>query len=68
MGAVQGADDRCSYDCSIFAVIEEFVGDQVQGGVTKFPLHFPSGVMRGRFNPVDGQLYLAGLAGGRAGR
>jgi hypothetical protein len=54
---------ECSYDCSIFEVIPEFVGDQVQGGVVKFPLHFPSGVMRARFNPADGQLYLAGLRG-----
>ncbi len=53
-GPFKGRMIECSYDCSIFAVIEEFVGDQVQGGVTKFPLHFPSGVMRGRFNPVDG--------------
>ncbi len=62
-GPFKGRMIECSYDCSIFAVIEEFVGDQVQGGVTKFPLHFPSGVMRGRFNPADGQLYLAGLRG-----
>ncbi|HEX8296489.1 MAG TPA: DUF6797 domain-containing protein [Chthoniobacteraceae bacterium] len=34
-----------------------------QGGVTKFPLQFQSGIMRGRFNPVDGQLYLCGLRG-----
>ncbi|HWE04299.1 MAG TPA: DUF6797 domain-containing protein [Tepidisphaeraceae bacterium] len=62
-GPFKGRMIECSYDCSIFAVIEEFVGDQVQGGVTKFQLHFPSGVMRGRFNPADGQLYLAGLRG-----
>jgi hypothetical protein len=34
-----------------------------QGGVVRFPFKFPSGVMRGRFNPVDGQLYVAGLRG-----
>lgn len=38
-------------------------GDVVQGGVVKFPLTFASGVMRGRFHPKDGQLYLAGLRG-----
>ncbi|MEY2408433.1 MAG: hypothetical protein QOF48_1103, partial [Verrucomicrobiota bacterium] len=27
----------------------------------KFPLKFDTGIMRGRFNPGDGQLYLAGL-------
>ena len=34
-----------------------------QGGVTKFPLQFQSGIMRARFNPLDGQLYVAGLRG-----
>jgi hypothetical protein len=33
----------------------------VQGGAVRFPLNFDSGVMRGRFNARDGQLYLAGL-------
>ncbi len=62
-GPFKGHMIECSYDCSIFEVIEEFVGDQVQGGVVQFPLHFPSGTMRARFNPADGQLYLAGLRG-----
>ncbi len=66
-GPFKGHMIECSYDCSIFEVIQEMVGDQVQGGVVKFPLHFPSGVMRGRFNPVDGQLYLAGLRGWSSG-
>ncbi len=35
----------------------------VQGGVTKFPLKFQTGIMRGRFNPKDGQLYVTGLRG-----
>jgi hypothetical protein len=35
----------------------------MQGGVTKFPLQFQSGMMRGRFNPKDGQLYVMGLRG-----
>ena len=34
-----------------------------QGGVTKFPLQFQSGIMRARFSPADGQLYVAGLRG-----
>ncbi len=34
-----------------------------QGGVVAFPLNFASGIMRARFNPRDGQLYLAGLKG-----
>jgi hypothetical protein len=32
-----------------------------QGGVARFPFKFDSGMMRARFNPKDGQLYLAGL-------
>lgn len=35
----------------------------VQGGVFDFPWQFDSGLMRGRFSPLDGQLYLAGLKG-----
>jgi hypothetical protein len=34
-----------------------------QGGVVRFPLSFQSGIMRARFHPVDGQLYVAGLRG-----
>jgi len=34
-----------------------------QGGVWKFPLTFEAGIMRPRFNPADGQLYIAGLRG-----
>ena len=36
---------------------------QMQGGVVKFPLRFTSSAMRARFNPRDGQLYVAGLKG-----
>ena len=48
---------------SLFVVLQERVGGVPQGGVAKLPLRFASGVMRGRFNPVDGQLYVAGLKG-----
>jgi hypothetical protein len=49
--------------CALLGVMHESVGDSAQGGVTKFPLKFDSGIMRARFNPVDGQLYVAGLRG-----
>jgi hypothetical protein len=39
------------------------VGDVQQGGVVKLPLRFGSGIMRPRFNPHDGQLYIGGLKG-----
>jgi hypothetical protein len=35
----------------------------IQGGVVQFPLKFQSGIMRARFHPLDGQLYVAGLRG-----
>src|SRR5205823_5720034 len=34
-----------------------------QAGIVPLPGRFLSGVMRGRFNPVDRQLYLTGLRG-----
>ena len=46
---------------SMFKILMEEIDGQWQGGAVRFPLRFDSGVMRGRFNPVDGQLYLAGL-------
>jgi hypothetical protein len=49
--------------CSLFHVVMEKVGDQMQGGVVRFPLTFATGIMRARFHPRDGQLYVAGLRG-----
>ncbi len=56
---------------ALYGVLFEKIGDGrseianavVQGGVTKFPLQFQSGIMRGRFSPTDGQLYVCGLRG-----
>jgi hypothetical protein len=47
--------------CALFNVMMEMVGDQSQGGLCRFPLKFNSGIMRARFNPQDGQLYVSGL-------
>jgi hypothetical protein len=49
--------------CSIFKLMYENVDGIWQGGVVRFPLDFDSGIMRARFNPVDGQLYVCGLKG-----
>ena len=49
--------------CALFGVLQERVGDVPQGGLFKFPFKFDSGAMRPRFNPLDGQLYVAGLKG-----
>ncbi len=46
----------------IFVVPHEKVDGQVQGGMCQLPVEqFPTGVMRGRFHPGDGQLYACGM-------
>jgi hypothetical protein len=63
-GPLRGHLLHLSYGtCSLFHVLHEHVGGQVQGGVVKFPLTFASGILRARFHPKDGQLYVAGLKG-----
>jgi len=48
---------------TLFSVMPQEVDGVVQAGMVQFPLKFPSGTMRGRFNPKDGQLYTTGLRG-----
>ncbi|QOV91017.1 DUF6797 domain-containing protein [Humisphaera borealis] len=48
---------------SLYKVMYEELGGQVQGGVVKIPVKFSSSAMRPRFNTKDGQLYVAGLKG-----
>ena len=44
-------------------VFNEEVNGQMQGGVIDIPgIKFMTGVMRGRFNPKDGQLYACGMS------
>ena len=44
-------------------VLHEKINGQVQGGVIDLPdIKFLTGVMRGRFNPGDGQLYACGMS------
>jgi hypothetical protein len=47
--------------CILYNVLQEQAGDQLQGAVVKLAGKFPSGIMRGRFSPKDGQLYITGL-------
>ena len=47
----------------IFLLLKEEVAGQMQGAVTRFPLEFETGVMRGAWHPQSGQLYAAGLYG-----
>jgi len=49
--------------CSLFLALVDQQDGHVQGGVVRFPVNFLSGIMRPRFNPNDGQLYVAGLRG-----
>jgi glucose/arabinose dehydrogenase len=48
---------------ALLLVLQEEVNGQPQGGVVRFPFTFDSGIMRGRFRPRDGQLYVCGLRG-----
>jgi putative heme-binding domain-containing protein len=62
-GPLQGSLLNLSYGYGkVFLVPHEHVNGQVQGGMIELPLPtFPTGVMRGRFHPDDGQLYLCGM-------
>jgi hypothetical protein len=52
---------------TLFLVMTEEVQGVKQGGVVQFPLKFDSGIMRARFNPRDGQLWVCGLRGWQTG-
>lgn len=62
-GGLNGALLNLSYGMGkVFVVPHERAGDGMQGGMVALPLPpFPTGVMRGRFNPTDGHLYLCGM-------
>jgi hypothetical protein len=49
--------------CTEFLVLREVVDGVAQGALAPLPGKFLSGVMRGGFNPKDGQLYVAGSTG-----
>jgi hypothetical protein len=64
-GPLQGQMLHLSYgQCRMMLVLREVVKPGVvQGGTVGLPPIFASGVMRGRFSPKDGQLYVSGLKG-----
>jgi glucose/arabinose dehydrogenase len=63
-GPLRGSLISLSYGTGqIFAVPYEVKEGVPQGGAVALPLKFPSGIMRGRFHPGDGQLYACGLFG-----
>lgn len=62
-GSLNGSLLNLSYGTGkVFLVPYEQRGGRVQGGMVQLPLPaFPTGVMRGRFHPADGQLYACGM-------
>ncbi|MDX2022942.1 MAG: DUF6797 domain-containing protein [Deltaproteobacteria bacterium] len=75
-GPLKGELLHLSYGrASIYRVLKEKVGKQMQGGVVRLvggadaaqltgePVKLTSSAMRGRFNEKDGQLYVVGLSG-----
>tara|TARA_B100000530_G_scaffold184954_1_gene117174 strand:- start:11877 stop:15749 length:3873 start_codon:yes stop_codon:yes gene_type:complete len=46
----------------VFVVPHEEVNGQMQGGMCEIPIpQFPTGTIRGRFHPTNGQLYTCGM-------
>jgi hypothetical protein len=64
-GPLKGQMLHTSYGTGkLYLVLCETIDGIPQGGILPIPdLAFPTGVMRARFNPGDGQLYLCGLVG-----
>jgi putative heme-binding domain-containing protein len=62
-GPLRGSLLNFSYGYGkIYVVPYEKLGGEVQGGMCALPIpQFPTGVMRGRFHPTDGQLYCCGM-------
>ena len=67
-GPFNGSIVHTSYGkAALFVVLHDVVDGVAQGGVWQMPLRFESGIQRARFNPADGQLYVAGLRGWQSG-
>jgi hypothetical protein len=62
-GPLNGSLLNLSYGYGkVYAVPFENVKGVHQGGMCALPMpQFPTGVMRGRFNPIDGQFYGCGM-------
>ena len=63
-GKLSGALLNTSYGYGrLYVVPQESVDDVWQGGVVELPIpDFPTGIMRARFHPTEGQLYTSGCA------
>jgi putative heme-binding domain-containing protein len=63
-GPLRGQLIHLSYGAGThYLLLREHVDGQTQGAAAPLQGDFQSGVHRGRFNPVDGQLYVSGMAG-----
>ncbi len=63
-GPFEGRLLHTSYGTSsLYLALVDQQDGHVQGGVVRVPVKFLTGIMRPRFNPADGQLYVAGLRG-----
>lgn len=63
-GPLKGQMIHFSYGkCKMFVALREEIEGVSHGGVAEFPFEFESGVSRGKFSPIDGQLYVSGLKG-----
>lgn len=64
-GPLKGRVIHTSYGMgTISLLMDEMVDGVPQGGIVQLlPKKFATGIMRGRFNPLDGQLYVCGLVG-----
>jgi hypothetical protein len=62
-GPLKGSLLNTSYgNGKLFVVPFEVVNGQAQGGMCALPLpQFPTGIMRPRFHPTDGHLYVCGM-------
>lgn len=62
-GSLNGQLLNLSYGYGkIYVVPHETIDGERQGGMCELPLNqFPTGIMRGRFHPGDGQLYGCGM-------
>jgi putative heme-binding domain-containing protein len=62
-GPLKGSLLNTSYGHGkIYVVPHEVVNGQAQGGMCALPLPpFPTGIMRPRFHPTDGHLYVCGM-------
>ena len=63
-GPLNGSLLNLSYGYGkVFVVMPQFVGETKQAGMVELPVpQIPTGLMRGRFNPKDGQFYGCGMS------